>query len=68
MDRPSRAPCKDCPERHPGCHGTCERGYREWRAMYEAAKARERRGVEATHMIVEAIQKNKKRTRNHKKK
>ena len=25
-------PCKDCPDRTPGCHGSCER-YREFRAQ-----------------------------------
>lgn len=23
------SPCKDCPDRHVGCHGTCKR-YKEW--------------------------------------
>ena len=33
--------------------------------MYDEAKEKYRRGVEATQMIVEAIHKNKKRARNH---
>ena len=26
-----KAPCHDCPDRHPHCHGICER-YRKYRA------------------------------------
>lgn len=34
----SICPCKDCvpPERHPGCHGKCEK-YIEWYAMATGA-------------------------------
>jgi hypothetical protein len=30
--------CKDCPDRYPGCHGSCEK-YKEQRAKYDAEKA-----------------------------
>ena len=29
------APCKDCTERHTGCHGSCEK-YKEWQERYRA--------------------------------
>ena len=29
------APCKDCADRHPGCHGSCEK-YKAWRDRYHA--------------------------------
>ena len=34
-------PCKDCPNRHPGCHGSCEK-YQTWRKEWEQLKERER--------------------------
>ncbi len=30
-------PCKDCTERHVGCHGTCER-YKDWKTAHDAEK------------------------------
>jgi hypothetical protein len=29
------APCKDCTDRHPACHGSCEK-YRAWHDRYQA--------------------------------
>ena len=29
------SPCKDCPDRHTACHGSCER-YKEWLDKYHA--------------------------------
>lgn len=29
-----RAPCKDCPDRHLGCHGTCEK-YQEYKKRHD---------------------------------
>jgi sulfatase maturation enzyme AslB (radical SAM superfamily) len=29
------APCKDCPDRHPACHGSCDK-YKEWSERYQA--------------------------------
>ena len=31
--------CKDCPDRHVGCHGTCEK-YKKERAEMDSLKAR----------------------------
>ena len=28
-----KAPCKDCPDRYLGCHGTCEK-YREYKERH----------------------------------
>lgn len=33
-----KPPCKDCKDRHVGCHGDCER-YKQYKAELEAAKA-----------------------------
>ena len=32
------SPCKGCPDRYPGCHGSCEK-YKEWSDLYHAEKA-----------------------------
>ena len=29
------SPCMDCPDRHPGCHGSCEK-YMAWHERYQA--------------------------------
>ena len=29
------SPCKDCPNRTPGCHDSCDK-YKLWRDMYQA--------------------------------
>lgn len=36
LDGPIRdiSPCKDCPDRHPGCHDKCP-GYAEWKSKLE---------------------------------
>ena len=42
IDSPTRElpPCKDCPDRVPGCHGSCGR-YKEWKQrLDELNKAR----------------------------
>jgi hypothetical protein len=42
IDSPTRElpPCKDCPDRIPGCHGSCDR-YKEWKQrLDELNKAR----------------------------
>ena len=31
------SPCKDCSERHPICHGSCEK-YQEWKNRDQAQK------------------------------
>lgn len=35
------SPCKDCPNRTPGCHGTCD-GYKEFRATLDTISEKER--------------------------
>ena len=35
-------PCKDCAERHVGCHGTCE-SYKDWKAENDAKKAEQQK-------------------------
>ncbi len=30
--------CKECKDRHEGCHSSCE-SYREWKKSYDAKKA-----------------------------
>ena len=34
---PAIAPCKDCKDRHIGCHGTCDR-YKKYRSKIQKAK------------------------------
>lgn len=35
------SPCKDCKNRHIGCHSTCD-NYRGWKAEHELSKEKER--------------------------
>lgn len=35
------SPCKDCPNRTPGCHSTCD-GYKEFRATLNKISEKER--------------------------
>ena len=37
-----KGPCKDCPDRTPGCHGKCEK-YLDYRARLDAMKEEERK-------------------------
>lgn len=34
-------PCFNCPDRHAGCHGTCE-AYRNWKAEHDKQRDAER--------------------------
>ncbi len=34
-------PCKDCPDRYPGCHAKCER-YKSWKKEWDELKEKER--------------------------
>jgi hypothetical protein len=36
-----QTPCKDCKDRHPGCHGMCPR-YAEFRVALDAIRERRR--------------------------
>lgn len=58
------APCKDCPDRSPTCHGVCEK-YKKFRAKREAANARyrEQMAAEETEITGKARRARKGRTR-----
>jgi len=34
-------PCKDCPNRYPGCHSKCEQ-YKAWKQEWDKLKEKER--------------------------
>lgn len=34
-------PCKDCPDRYPGCHAKCEK-YKAWKKEWDEIKEKER--------------------------
>lgn len=57
-------PCsRDCPDRTPGCHGTCPR-YKEWVAKREAEKivrAAYKERYALTHAAVKAMWKSTRR-------
>lgn len=36
-----KTPCKDCPDRRPGCHSGCDR-YRAWQKEWSRLKEKER--------------------------
>ena len=44
--------CKDCPDRYPGCHGSCEK-YIEQRAAYDAEKAEAMKKIEVSRGLAE---------------
>lgn len=39
-------PCKDCPDRHLGCHGTCVK-YQEYKTKHEEELAENRQRMDA---------------------
>lgn len=45
------APCKDCPDRAPHCHGQCPK-YAAFRGDKEEANARRRAECEATDTVI----------------
>lgn len=51
-----RAPCLNCPDREPGCHGKCEL-YAEWRRPFEVAKDAKRKNVDADSFRHEGVKK-----------
>lgn len=57
--------CKDCTDRHKGCHGTCER-YAAAKAELEEAKAKQSVEIGYTAYVAEAVRRVKK-TRKRKK-
>lgn len=46
MAKVDNAPCKDCPDRYPGCHSKCER-YLELRARLDARNEQRRKARES---------------------
>lgn len=36
------SPCKDCKDRHPACHGSCDR-YKEWKRRLEKVNEERRK-------------------------
>ncbi len=56
--------CKDCPERHPGCHATCEK-YINQRAEYDAYKEEQRKQMEIKHGLNAFLYESIERTNKH---
>lgn len=50
------APCKDCQDRHEGCHGECER-YKAYAAEREAINAKKREAASADGYLFAKIKK-----------
>lgn len=46
-----KAPCKDCPDRHPNCHSECEAYQAFWRANREENEKRLRENEAISIMI-----------------
>lgn len=42
-------PCFNCPDRHAGCHGTCQR-YLDWHEQHVSEKREIRSKIEAENM------------------
>lgn len=61
MNRPS-SPCKDCPDRHMGCHSECE-GYKNYEKENEEYKAQKRQALKEAYGSIDyvSILKNKKK-------
>ena len=61
--------CKGCPDRHPGCHGKCEKYIAEKKAWDDRqAEIRKKKSIEdgLNQHLIETMQKNKKRMGNQK--
>ena len=54
------APCLDCTDREPGCHGKCET-YKEWLKPILKARDARKKDVDAEEMRLDAFYKAKKR-------
>lgn len=55
-----KAPCKECTERHVGCHATCE-GYQAFVKECERVREERRKRNEEIHFQKQSIRKNKKK-------
>lgn len=62
-----KAPCLDCPDREPGCHGKCEK-YQTWlEPIIKAREERLKKNKEAAYGIDRFVRESeKKRKRNGK--
>lgn len=54
-------PCKNCPDRHPGCHSTCE-DYNDVKQKREKLYKEERKRKAIECYAIENAQKNKMKT------
>lgn len=54
-------PCKDCPDRYPGCSGKCEK-YKQAREAYDKLKSADNARREANRYTARAITNNRDRT------
>lgn len=54
----NNSPCKDCPDRHVGCHGECER-YQEFNRSREAYREEHRKELETRNAVWSGSQKRK---------
>ena len=61
----TRPPCKDCSERHRGCHYDCER-YLEFKAYREAEREEMRKGDEAIRFKIDGCRKARSIAHRHK--
>lgn len=60
------APCKDCPDRHAGCHAVCDR-YKQWQIEHAAEKDARYRQAQpeaiATRYAIDITHRKRKRAR-----
>lgn len=61
----TRPPCKDCPDRHPGCHSDCER-YLEFKSYKDAERSEMRKGYDAIRFKIAGCQKARQIAHRHK--
>ncbi len=51
-----QGPCWECPERTPGCHGSCPR-YQEWKAPLEKMREEKIKGRIADGALIDGTKK-----------
>ena len=66
LPRDVKAPCKDCPDRHLACHGSCEK-YRVFKEQVTEAKHRSFVEYQLNRMRYVAVKKHKIARENDKK-
>lgn len=52
----SHAPCKNCPDRHEACWGSCEK-YRAWREPYEKMMAARAKAMDTENLLHRGVTK-----------